>query len=137
MRATFVVCVLLSVTAAFAQSSDCEPTAIPTGTPRLIVEAKRVHWSEIPCAIVYDLVFGDLRLLTRTNGAYTLATKGCVVNDAPPPGIEFPQEPEAGAAFWFLVRGVGPGGPGTYNTAAPTQVGDRDPGIAASPSPCP
>ena len=137
MRATLIVCVLLSGSAALAQSSDCEPSAIPHGAPRLLVESKRVHWSEIPCAIVYDLVFGDLRLLTRSDGSYTLATKGCVADDAPPPGVEFLQEPEAGAAFWFLVRGVGPGGPGTYNTPAPSQVGDRDPGIAASPNPCP
>ncbi|HEX6853197.1 MAG TPA: hypothetical protein VF139_17510 [Candidatus Polarisedimenticolaceae bacterium] len=129
-------CVLVS-TSAFAQISDCDPTTLPPGTPRLMVEAKRVHWSEIPCAIVYDLVAGDLRLLTRSGGDYALATKGCVANDAPPPGLEFLQTPEPGAGFWLLVRGVGPAGPGTYNTAVPTQVGDRDIGISASPNPCP
>lgn len=84
-----------------------------------------------------DLVVGDLRLLARSGGDYALATKGCVANDTPPPGVEFLQTPEPEHGYWLLVRGVGEAGPGTYNTPAPTQVGDRDLEIAASPNPGP
>ena len=126
-----------STSLALAQSSECEPTTVPPGTPRLMVEPLRVHWSEISCAVVYDLVAGDLRELRRSGGDYALATRVCVANDAPPPGIAFDAKPEPGSGYWLLVRGVGPGGPGTYNTPAPTQVGDRDPGIAASGAACP
>ena len=45
--------------------------------------------------------------------------------------------PNPGPALWYLVRGSSSCGPGTYDSGAPSQVGNRDPLIAQSNEVCP
>jgi hypothetical protein len=48
-----------------------------------------------------------------------------------------PTPPPAADGFWYLLRGLSCGGPGTYNESVPSQIGSRDTEISASPSSCP
>jgi hypothetical protein len=45
--------------------------------------------------------------------------------------------PPPGGGFWYLVRGLSCGGPGTYDSGAASQIGSRDAEIAASANACP
>jgi hypothetical protein len=51
--------------------------------------------------------------------------------------VPFDGEPDPGAGFWILVRGVSSEGPITYEALYPSQVDLRDDEIAGSGTDCP
>jgi hypothetical protein len=95
-------------------------------------------WSADPLAETYDVVYGQLDPLRDPAGGFDTATLGCLVDNFPGTEVEVHPEPKApGECHWFLVRGNNCGGPGSYDSGSPSQVGSRDAGIAGSPLACP
>ena len=78
-----------------------------------------------------------LGVLRRSEGNFTEATRDCLADDLEADRLLIDLRPESEAGLWFLVRGVNPSGPGTYDTGGGSQVGNRDEEIAASPVACP
>jgi len=94
-------------------------------------------WIGVLGAAAYDVVRGDFTVLHATGGDFTASLEACVANDLPATGVSIPETPDVGKGFWILARPVFPGGPGTYDSGLPGQVGSRDAEIAASPLSCP
>jgi hypothetical protein len=84
-----------------------------------------------------DLVRGDLGLLYSTQGDYTAALSACLRNDVPAASYLDLDIPAPGEAFWYLVRPIGCGVPGSYDEGVASQVGSRDAEIAAAAGSCP
>jgi len=134
--------ILLTAAAGTVAAQDCpdgacDPTAALDGVPRLNLRRGVLVWSEVAGAIGYDVVRGDVRTLVRTGGSYAEATTVCLGDDLPVTQLEDPEIPPPESGFWFLVRPVAAGGPGTYDTALASQVAPRDEGIEASGANCP
>lgn len=110
---------------------------LPTAKTTLNVTREKLSWSAIPGAMGYDLVSGDLGVLLTSGGDFSAATRECLTNDLP--GLELPHSavPAPGQGAWFLVRGVASSEPLTYQELSNSQVGTRDPEIAAAPTHCP
>jgi hypothetical protein len=112
----------------------CEPSATPT---LKLVTSVRLAWSEVPGAVGYDLVRGDLKTLLGTGGDFTEATRQCIADDHPTTELLDPVLPEEGRGAWILVRAVKHLVNGTFDEPFPSQVGSRDAEINASPASCP
>jgi len=82
-------------------------------------------WTAASEASGYDVARGSLSTLLSTNGDYTVATLGCLVNDWPLLSATDPEIPSSNEGFWYLQRATNCLGGGTYNGASPRQVGDR------------
>lgn len=126
--------------------NDCsgvvDDAAPPSGTPLLTVDttpegATLVSWSPVVEATSYDSARGDLSILVSSAGDFSAATQACLVNNFVGASFEVADMPPTGAGFWYLIRAVNCGGPGTYDSDGSGQVGLRDPGLAASPLACP
>jgi hypothetical protein len=116
--------------------------AAPVGAPGLTVATSGVSdvllsWTAVSGATSYDIVRGGLSALRSSNGNFQTATQACVADNTPGPSFTASGTPGAGDGYWFLVRGGNCGGAGTYDSAAASQVGSRDAGIAASGNDCP
>jgi hypothetical protein len=99
--------------------------------------AARLAWPGFARATGYDVVRGSLSTL-RATGSFAGATLACLADDAPATTLDDEPLPAAADGFWYLVRGINCGGPGSYDDSAGAgQAGPRDPGIAASPNACP
>jgi hypothetical protein len=86
----------------------------------------------------YDLVRGNLATLRASGGDFTSATTACLGNNLPATSLPDPSgPPPVGGGFFYVLRPVNCGGPGTYDSGAPSQVGSRDPEINASAGACP
>jgi hypothetical protein len=125
---------------------DCDgradDAAAPAGFVALTVTAgpggAELSWETVPGATGYDAVRGLASVLAATQGSFTDATESCLANDLAATATGDSGLPAEGDAFWYLVRAVGCGGPGTYESGSPGKVpGLRDPGIALSPASCP
>jgi hypothetical protein len=125
---------------------DCDgrsdDAAAPSGFVALAVAAvpgaARLSWESVPGATGYDVVRGLLSILAATSGSFADATESCAADNLPAISLEDDELPGAGDAFWYLVRAVGCGGPGTYDSASPGRMaGLRDSGIALSGAGCP
>ncbi len=125
---------------------DCDGradnAAVPAGFVALAVQtvpgAARLDWVSVPGATGYDAVRGLLSVLAATAGSFADATDRCLADDLAATSLEDDGLPVEGDAFWYLVRAVGCGGPGTYDSASPGRAaGLRDPGIALSSERCP
>ena len=80
---------------------------------------------------------GQLTTLRSTSGNYALATSACVANDTSLTTLDDVNVTPPGG-LWFLVRGNGCGGVGTYDeVGTPSQSGARTAEIAASGVACP
>jgi cysteine-rich repeat protein len=92
-------------------------------------------WSTIQGAASYDLVRGNLKQAWRThwNFADPAVTQACLANDRLETFWQTTGSPAPGDGFWYVLRAQ-PGG--TYDSGS-SQVGSRDPGIAASGNGCP
>ena len=95
-----------------------------------------LRWSSVGGEVGYDLVGGDLGILA-SSGSFASATGSCVADNTTATQLPYPVAPPPGVGWWFLVRGVGTSGPGSYDSGSASQVGSRDAGIAASGNGCP
>jgi len=124
------------------QTSWCQATAgPPSGIPLLTAAPSGMStllaWSSLAGASWYDVVMGDLGVLSSTAGDFTMATQACAIDNNAGTSYLLSQTPSVGQAYWFLVRGANCRGSGTYESGGPAQVGLRDPEIALSSNRCP
>ena len=101
------------------------------------VGGELVSWTSVPAATAFDLVRGTLNQLRSSGGDFTASTQACLVNDQMAMNFLDPSPPPAADGFWYLTRGLGCGGAGTYNELAGSQTGSRDSEISASINACP
>jgi len=114
---------------------ECETFQPPTETPDLTVERDRLAWTATGGTIAYDVVRGDIALLHAGGGDFAAATQECLASTTT--DITLPYPPRPGPGDWFLVRGNNCGAAGTWDTGAPSQVGERDAEIDAAVGACP
>jgi hypothetical protein len=102
---------------------------------RLHVESDNLRWDVDPqnANAVSDVVFGDLRALRSTAGAFDAATWGCAAHANAAGSVPFGALPAPAEAYWFLERG----GDDPYEDGDAAQMGSPDPEIALSPGACP
>lgn len=96
------------------------------------------EFSWTPIGESYDLVWGDLSLLLEVRGDFTTTVEACLADDAP--DASWPDDtgkPNAGRAFWYLVRVNDARGPHSYDSRRPGQLRPRDRSIDAAPGACP
>lgn len=113
------------------------PPPPPGDVRSLAVDKTLLSWDTDAVATGYDIVQGDLAILTNSGGDFKAATTSCLDNDWPGNALPISQTPAVGDGLWFLVRGMNCAANGTYDTGAPSQVGSRDEEINASPASCP
>lgn len=90
-------------------------------------------WASHSGADGYDVVRGSLSSLRATGGDFTSSTDTCLGSDLAGTSVNDSDVPPAGAAYWYLVRGLNLCVNGTYNAAETTaQVASRDPEIEKS-----
>ena len=125
---------------------DCngaaDDLAPPPAMPSLRLDAQGgnivlIHWEAAPGATSYDLVRGRLLALRSSAGDFSSATELCIEND-----FSYLSRLEGsflvpGDGDWYLVRGIGCGIPGTWDTPGGSQVDSRDDELAESPNGCP
>ena len=128
--------------AGFTDTSAC-PSAYTVTVTRnlddltLLVAPNSLSWTSRTTATGYDIVRGNLGPLRTTGGDFTVATEECLQDNHPTTTLSYATNPPAGEGFWFLVRWVETAANGSYDSAAPSQVGLRDAEIAASGAACP
>ncbi len=113
------------------------PREVPALSMLNLDSSVALSWTAIAGATAYDSVRGGLSALRDSGGDFTAATHTCLGNDLAATSIEDPEHPVSGDGFWYLVRGVNCGGPGTYDDGGAAQAASRDAGIAASGLACP
>jgi hypothetical protein len=115
---------------------DC--AAPPPRASRLDVDlAGGLSWSPLPGALTYDLIKGSLNLLLSTR-SYTASVLSCMAGGQAGTSSADAELPAVGQGFYYLVRGVGCGGTGTYDDGAGLgQSGPRDAAIDAAAASCP
>jgi hypothetical protein len=119
----------------------CDP---PPGSPLDPVDLRLyepgpetwLEWTPVSGATGWDVVFGYLDLLRATLGDFEVAAEGCLADNQTEIGLAFADLPAPGDAYWFLVRPANCGGPGTYDSLGPMQIGGRDAEINASTVSC-
>jgi spore coat protein A len=92
-------------------------------------------WSSVSGRIGYDVVRGDLILLGSSRGDFTVATQACLADDRMETSLPLAQAPAPARGWWFLLRVVAEGGPGTWDDG--TESGSRDAEINAAAASCP
>ena len=125
--------------------NDCDGTVDggvpPAGQPALRLQAAasgaQLDWSALPGASGYDVVRGDVATLLADLGDFSLAGTACLASRSPALTLVDGDALLAGAATWYLVRGVDCDAAGSYDDAAAGQVRGRDALIAAAPGACP
>lgn len=95
-----------------------------------------LSWTVPPNATSYDVVRGDVASLIASGGNFTVATTECLANNSTNTSMIYQGVPDAGEAFWFLVRAAQCGGLGSYDSGFLSQVGSRDAEIDASSGAC-
>ena len=115
---------------------DC--SAPPQRSSRLDLDLTgNLSWSPLPGALSYDLVKGDLNLLLSTR-SYTTSVLSCPASRQVGASLADPDSPAIGHGWYYVVRGIGCGGSGTWDDGVGTgQTGSRDAAIDASPASCP
>lgn len=100
----------------------------------LTAQQDRLWWSSVGGALGYDLVRGDLGSVAAAG----MGTQACLADDDPSGFALYGAPPSPGQGFWYLLRDVQPGGPGSYDDSGDaSQTGSRDAAIAASGNGCP
>lgn len=105
--------------------------------PPLFVTRGKLEWLASLGATSYDVVRGDLGTLRATGGNFSIATAECLANNRTETWLDHAVAPAAGAGDWLLVRGVGPGGPMTWDEPGTSQVASRDAEINSAAAACP
>ncbi len=124
---------------------DCDGTVDdafpPPGHPGLSVdrqgrETAVLSWPELVGADGYDVDAGDLGTLAATGSLFE-SVERCLADDLPDTEVSDAEPVAPGEGWWYLVRGENCAGPGTFNSAAPGQVGERDSELRMAPGGCP
>ena len=77
-----------------------------------------LDWDNVPGALSYDIIRGDVGNIQETNEFFHLGLVTCIAADAPETtttGYEDPDEPSVGKAFFYLVE-YNDGRPSGYGT---------------------
>src|SRR5262249_17546739 len=107
----------------------------PPATTGLLWSSKTLmSWTPSPGTAFYDVVRGVVSTL-RSAKSFTPSVSACIANNVGGTTASDAAVPAAADANWYLVRGAGSCGNGTYNDG--TQAGSRDAGINASANACP
>ncbi len=115
-----------------------DESAAPAGGPIVsFANATSLSWSALEGATVFDAVKGSLGALRQSGGDFSSAILSCLADDTSSTTADDTENPLEGDGFWYLVRGVSCGGPGTYDDGGAGQIAGRDAEIAASASACP
>jgi hypothetical protein len=96
-----------------------------------------MNWEQGIQSGQYDVVKGDLMNLISSGGDFTSSLTDCLENDSPDTQAYDSDDPLPGEGFYYLVRGQNGSMHGSFNTGQPSQIGDRDFEIEASPECCP
>jgi hypothetical protein len=96
-----------------------------------------VAWDVMPGGSAYDVVKGDLVQLVGSSGDLTGSLLGCLGNDVEETWASDNEDPDPEGGFYYLVRTIGCGQSGTYESGGPSQQGTRDDEIEASADACP
>jgi hypothetical protein len=115
---------------------DC--TGPPPRASRLDLGlAGGLSWTPLPGALAYDVVKGDLNLLLSTR-SYTASILSCPANQYSGTSLPETVTPAIGHGWYYLVRGIGCGGNGTWDDGVGSgQVGPRDLAIDTAQASCP
>ncbi len=106
---------------------------VPQSTPALhFTSVDRLEWTQLFDVLSYDLVRGNLTLLRRSRGDFREATEECLENNGTSVAVTYTPVPRPRDGFYFVARGVGCGGNGTYDSQSPSQSGSRDAEINAT-----
>jgi hypothetical protein len=95
-----------------------------------------LSWSTVSGASAYDVLRGDAGTLVSSGGNFSQAVTACLADNMAGLNTTDATVPQAGAAFFYLLRAVNCGG-GSWEAGDPAQVAPRGPSIAASPLACP
>lgn len=126
--------------------NDCngitDDAAVPTVIPDMTVTAAGAGAIGIGPLVglgasAFDIVRGNLPLLTSSHGDFTQSIDRCLADNAAGTGLVDADLPPAGGGFIYIVRAVNCGGGGTWNSGGAGQVGSRDAGISLSGAACP
>jgi len=98
-------------------------------------DRNHIAWGSVTPSNGYDVVAGRLSVLRQRHGNYTLAVDTCVANDLVATALDDSRIPIPSTAFFYLVRALNCGMPGSYDE--PGAVATRDAGIQGSPAHCP
>ncbi|HKQ97377.1 MAG TPA: Ig-like domain-containing protein [Candidatus Polarisedimenticolia bacterium] len=109
--------------------------AAPTAQTTIFVTSQGLSWTPMPGAASYDVVYGDMANFWIT-GNFEESLIVCLQSNTTATSLPFTATAPVGGGFWFLVRGRNCGGPGTWNSGAPSQVDSRD-YLNLSPFACP
>jgi hypothetical protein len=127
------IAVPISINGGFCHDTVIDLCAKPAR--RLHVEPSALSWDVDFDSLnaTSDIVFGDLRTLRDTGGAFDAATRGCAAHANASSSAPFPTAPSPTNGFWFLERATGD----VYDDGDAAEVGSPDPGIAVSAGACP
>ena len=127
------ISVPISINGGYCHDTEIDVRAAPAR--RFYVEPSHLHWDrdEVNANATSDVVFGDLRTLRDTGGAFDAATWACTADSNASGSTGFQELPAPGEGYWFLERGTGD----LYEDADAAQIGSPDPEIAVSPGACP
>jgi hypothetical protein len=107
----------------------------PAGGSTLRVQRDGISWTaQGDASLGYDVVRGNLAVLSSSAGGFTLAIEECVADDYLETSTASPRR---GEPWFFLVRGVSCGGNGSFGSGSAALVETRDEQIAESPDACP
>jgi len=112
------------------------PIPPPGEATGVAVDDATIVWDALVGAVAYDVVRGSVDVL-HTSGDFSAATEICLADDLGVETFAYTDVPAAGQSWWYLVRGIGACGIGTYDSVDPSQAAPRDAGIQASAAPCP
>lgn len=137
-----------SLTASNQGGSDTAvlPICVAAGVPGMVTgltvtphpDHIALTWSGAAGASAYDVIRGDLDLLTLGGGDFAVSVLACLADGTAASPVTDDADPDPGETFYYLVRAQEACGiPGTWDSGGPGQVTARDPGIAVSPQTCP
>jgi len=127
------ITVPISINGGFCHDTIIDLKAKPAR--RLYAEPFELRWDRDPenTSATSDVVFGDLRILRATDGAFDAATLFCATDSNASSSTPFPQSPAPNEGFWFLERATAD----LYEDGDAAQIGSPDPEIALSARACP
>ena len=123
--------------------NDCNGTvddvAPPDGSGRMTLVRDgalvRLSWTAFAAATSYDVLRGDLEVLTASRGNLGSAVDGCLADDTA--GLEATDD-AAGPSRFYLLRGVACSRGGTYDELPGSgQAAARDSAVGAAVARCP